>query len=153
MARAAPGLRSLLFTTLNLWVHLVSSGKHETCDGESCPSVAQPSQTTSTKSMVSVLTPTRKETQKWHGLLYQCFDHQTYSNKELIVADTSPKPSKFFRALNDSRVTYLFLESDKMSLGEKRNLLGKKANGLYLAHFDDDDWYGPRYLETMVAAL
>jgi len=103
---------------------------------------------------VSVVTPTRGKTQKWLPQLYRCFLGQTYVFKELIVVDSSKRPSKAFQALiaEDARVYYLHTTKN-MSLGSKRNMLTGLANGTILAHFDDDDWYAPTYLETMVDAL
>ena len=52
----------------------ISRNHHATCshaDG-SCEDAAHGSE------LVSVVTPTRGKTQKWHELLYKCFMHQTY---------------------------------------------------------------------------
>ena len=40
-----------------------------------------------------------------------------------------------------------------MSLGAKRNLLVQQARGEMIVHFDDDDYYAPRYLETLIGTL
>jgi hypothetical protein len=41
----------------------------------------------------------------------------------------------------------------RVSLGEKRNLAASLSSGEVLAHWDDDDWYGPRYLAQLVTHL
>ena len=93
----------------------------------------------------------RGKTQKWHPLLYQVFASQTYDPKELIVLDSSKRPSKFFLALQDKRVYYLHVANT--TLGVKRNRLASMANGTIIAQFDDDDWYAPTYLDVMVSRL
>jgi hypothetical protein len=103
------------------------------------------------RELVSVVTPTRGKTQKWHPLLYQVFASQTYDPKELIVLDSSKRPSKFFLALQDKRVYYLHVANT--TLGVKRNRLASMANGTIIAQFDDDDWYAPTYLDVMVSRL
>ena len=105
------------------------------------------------RELVSVVTPTRGKTQKLHPLLYASFASQTYAQKELIVLDSSKRPSKFFTQLRDERVYYLHVVCRNTTLGMKRNRLAQLANGSILAHFDDDDWYAPEYLDVMVARL
>eukprot|EP00298_Acanthocystis_sp_HF-20_P001174 c11570_g1_i1.p1 GENE.c11570_g1_i1~~c11570_g1_i1.p1 ORF type:complete len:351 (+),score=103.33 c11570_g1_i1:23-1054(+) len=102
--------------------------------------------------LVSVITPTQHTRQIFHNRLFLCFDSQTYPNKELIVLESGPKTEKssFFSSLKDNRVKYLF---ETVSTGEKRNKLVKASNGEIIAHFDDDDYYSPEYLMTMVIDL
>jgi hypothetical protein len=40
-----------------------------------------------------------------------------------------------------------------MTIGAKRNQLVAEARGEIVAHFDDDDYYAPAYLDTMVGLL
>lgn len=65
--------------------------------------------------------------------------------------DDSPSPSPFFSSLSDPTVRYKHVE-EPTALGAKRNALASVAAGTVLAHFDDDDYYSPAYLETMVSA-
>ncbi|KAJ1479698.1 nucleotide-diphospho-sugar transferase, partial [Baffinella frigidus] len=102
--------------------------------------------------MVSVVTPTRGKTRDWHPLLYACFKQQDYEPKELVVVDDAAEASPFFAALQDPAVRYILL-NHSVPLGAKRNLLAQEARGAILAHFDDDDWYAPAYLSSMVAEL
>jgi glycosyltransferase involved in cell wall biosynthesis len=100
---------------------------------------------------VSVVCPTfGRET---HGQrLYEIFLAQTYENRELIIFDDSPQPSQFFKGIKDDRVRYHHT-TVRTSVGSKRNWLAHAAQGEFLAHFDDDDYYAPRYLERMLAIL
>jgi glycosyltransferase involved in cell wall biosynthesis len=84
--------------------------------------------------------------------LYAAFQAQTWPNKELIVLDDSPEPSAFMTSLTDERVRYVH-EKERMRVGLKRNRLAELASGELIAHFDDDDYYGPRYLEKMATYL
>ena len=100
---------------------------------------------------VSVVTPTYG---RGHHMqrLYTAFEAQTWENKELIVLDDSPEASPFMQNLSDPRVRYLH-DPERMSVGEKRNRLAELATGELIAHFDDDDYYAPRYLEHMAGYL
>lgn len=100
---------------------------------------------------VSVICPTYQRAER-HPLLYTAFNHQTYADKELLVIDDSPEKSPFFTNLQDDRVTYQFLSS-YYNIGHKRNLLIDLAKGEIIVNFDDDDFYAPTYIQTMVDAI
>ncbi len=100
---------------------------------------------------VSVICPTYNRADR-HKNLFIAFDHQTYKDKELLVFDDSEEPSDFFTQLSDPRVRYFHLPS-RIALGLKRDFLIQKAEGEIIAHFDDDDYYAPGYLEYMVPYL
>ncbi len=100
---------------------------------------------------VSIVVPTRARPRR-HRRLYQLFANQTHAGCELLVFEDGDQPSPFFTALGDPRVRYRH-STQALSLGEKRNWLALEASGDVLVHFDDDDYYGPTYVEQMVAAL
>jgi len=100
---------------------------------------------------VSVICPTYGRPER-HERLHRYFDHQTIDQKDLWVLDDSPEPSRFFRQLQDGRVRYLH-SAGRMTIGAKRNWLLSCCTGDVVAHFDDDDWYAPSYLQTMTQAL
>lgn len=118
----------------------------------SCNSGTPPAQKMGSCSpKVSVICPTYGRADR-HQLLYAAFSHQTYKNKELLVYDDSPSPSPFFQSLQDEKVTYSHNPIRK-TIGAKRNALIQMASGEVIAHFDDDDYYAPVYLEKMVEKL
>ncbi len=91
-----------------------------------------------------------------HETLYRAFDGQTHAHKELWVLDDSPNPSPFLvrQASIDARLHYVHkTDSGRISTGTKRNLLIQMSTGGVIAHFDDDDWYEPRYLSSMLGTL
>lgn len=99
----------------------------------------------------SVITPTYQR--EAHLIRqYDGFKAQDYPNKEWLILDDSPKPSPFFSALDDPEV-YYFYSPERITIGEKRNILIEEAIGEYIAHFDDDDYYAPHYLTTMAKHL
>lgn len=66
------------------------------------------------------------------------------------------KPSPFFSNCEDERLMHVSIHVDtpqSFSLGLKRNICTHVASGIYVAHFDDDDIYAPRYLETMLQEM
>jgi len=77
---------------------------------------------------------------------------QSVSDFEWLVLDDSPTPSEFMQSLSDSRVTYEHT-SMKRTTGDKRNILIQRSKGDVIALIDDDDYYGPNYLATMLSAM
>ena len=105
----------------------------------------------STRPLVSVVTPTYGR----EALLpaaYRCFASQDAADMEWIVLDDSDAPSAFFAQLDDPRVRYRHLPS-RLTIGEKRNIANDMALADVIAHFDDDEYYAPRYLRTMLSSI
>jgi len=82
--------------------------------------------------------------------IYSVYARQTYPNTELLVLDDSEEPSKFFSQLDDPRVRYMHLPR-RLSIGRKRNMLVEQAEGEWICHFDDDDYYAENYVAQMLA--
>lgn len=101
--------------------------------------------------VISVICPTYNRSER-HENLYVAFCQQSYTESELLILDDSPEPSPFFSALVDPRVRYIYTHI-RYSIGVKRNLLVEMAAGDVIAHFDDDDYYGPEYLAVMSKRL
>jgi glycosyltransferase involved in cell wall biosynthesis len=100
---------------------------------------------------LSVITPTFGRPE-FLPAFYAGYAAQTLPDTELLVFDDSPHPSPFMQDLRDDRVRYHH-QPERVSSGDKRNWMVERARGELIAHFDDDDHYTPRYLETMCAAL
>ena len=100
---------------------------------------------------VSVVTPTYNR-ERFLPAFYAMFGAQTHPELELLVGDDSPAPSAFFTGVRDVRVRYTHWTA-RMSIGEKRNRLIEQATGEVIVAFDDDDYYAPHYVATMVQAL
>ena len=101
---------------------------------------------------IAVICPTFNR-QAMHEPLYKAFDSQDYEHKQLWVLDDSQQPSTFLQAkAEDPRVHYVHDTSKgRMHIGTKRNRLVQMATEAgVIAHFDDDDWYAPNYLSTML---
>ena len=100
--------------------------------------------------MVSVIVPTTYQRHKYLPRIIDCFKNQTYKNKELIIYDTD-SDNKY--VIEESRNIRYFHNKEKVSIGEKRNFMATHAKGKYICHFDDDDYYFPLYIETMLTEL
>jgi glycosyltransferase involved in cell wall biosynthesis len=103
---------------------------------------------------ISVICPTYNRHNRHEGL-YTAFQIQNHPDKDLWILDDSPSPSPFFRdklGSKDPRVHYIHT-GERLTIGDKRNRLIAMSSGSVIAHFDDDDWYAPFYLSSMVAAL
>ncbi|CAJ1391988.1 unnamed protein product [Effrenium voratum] len=105
---------------------------------------------------VSVVTPTSQRRAGFHQQLWTCFAAQTWEEKELVVIETgkASKPSKFLSNLAHAHANVVHVSLDEdFSIGCKRNLGIYLASGDVVVNFDDDDVYGPSYIETMVSEL
>ncbi len=80
--------------------------------------------------------------------LLWCFDRQEWTNKELVIIDSSAEPLKSNRA--DIRV---ITTKSGLPVAEKRNLAIKAAHGEIITWFDDDDWQHPNKLSWLAEAL
>ena len=101
--------------------------------------------------LVSVVVPTFGR-ERLHPALLAMFRAQTWAPLELLVDDDSPAPSACFAHVADPRVRYMH-RAERASIGVKRNRLASEARGEVIVAFDDDDYYAPHYVETMLAAL
>ena len=102
---------------------------------------------------VSVIVPTRNR-MKLLPKLIDHFSKQTWHNKELLILDDTPGGEAAVEQLQASNPQIHVRHSSKtLTIGTKRNLLIEHAKGELIAHFDDDDYYSPTYLETLVQGL
>ena len=104
-----------------------------------------------TNGLVSIVTPTYDRV-AYLPLIYQCIVNQTYTRWEWIVIDDSPEENAFMLTLDDPRVIYKH-ECKRLSIGEKRNLCSQIAQGDFVVHFDDDEYYAPQYVDSMIQLL
>ena len=123
--------------------------------GSSSPGVplAMPAVATeqSTSGMVSVITPTHNRDRFLKNALAY-FRRQNYTNIEWLILDDSPQATECRGDLTDENIFYQHIDR-KISIGEKRNILVEQARGEIIIQFDDDDYYAPNYVSSMVAAL
>ncbi len=81
----------------------------------------------------------------------RCFLAQDYPHKELIVIDDGQDRASDLVPPHPA-IRYVALDH-RVSLGEKRNIAADLSEGEMLAHWDDDDWYAPRYLSRIAERL
>jgi hypothetical protein len=101
---------------------------------------------------VSVCTPTFNR-RPFVPMMLQCFDHQTYPKDRmewLIVDDGTDKIEDLLAG--HPQIRY-FSYGQKMTLGQKRNLLNENARGDILVYMDDDDYYPPERVRHAVERL
>ena len=100
---------------------------------------------------VSIITPSFGR----HALLeaqHKIVAAQTVSDFEWLILDDSPQASSYFAALTDPRIRYTH-KPERMIVAAKRNWLCERAAAPVIVQFDDDDYYAPHYLATMLARL
>ena len=102
--------------------------------------------------LISCLCITRNR-REWLPSMLQCFQAQTWEEKELIVVADSVSDISGWSP-NDERVTiYVPKKPERWTIGEKRNVACSVAKGELLANLDDDDHSGPLRLEYQADAL
>ena len=97
----------------------------------------------------SIIIPTYNR-KKFEKLIEYNILCQTYSNiLEVIIADDGDDEMIQL----DIPYSINYIKCDRMTIGQKRNLLASKCKGVYIAHMDTDDVYLPTYIEHSVSIL
>ena len=100
---------------------------------------------------VSVICPSYQRHHR-HAHVLQMFESQDYPHKDFWLLDDSDAPSPTFKETKDPNVHYVH-SGKRTPIGPARNRLIAMSAGSVIAHFDDDDWYSPKYLSSMVGFL
>jgi glycosyltransferase involved in cell wall biosynthesis len=101
--------------------------------------------------LVSIITPTHKRPHL-HEAIHRCVLSQSWPNWEWLLDDDSDTSSEYFAKITDPRISYRH-DTDRRTLGAKRNGLIERASGEYIVHFDDDDFYSSEYIARMITRL
>ena len=106
---------------------------------------------------ICVICPTVFSRQHLHSQLWACFEAQTWADKVIVVVDSGPKPSPFFKSLRDDRLRYVHVKAvdeSVVSIGTKRNTCAAAAaDAELIAHFDDDDLCARHQLACLVTSF
>ena len=104
-----------------------------------------------TPPLVTVILTTR-DRPRFLPIALACYRHQTYPRRELIVVDDGemyPADPAAVAAVGGQ----LLRAPHGTPTGAKLNLGVAEARGTFCQNFDDDDWYAPRFVARMVAAV
>jgi glycosyltransferase involved in cell wall biosynthesis len=111
-------------------------------------------QTEANQPFVSVITPTYNR-RKFIPHLINCYKAQSYpkGRMEWIILDDGSDPvGDLFQNLGIPNVHYVHLP-EKLTIGAKRNLLNVKSCGDIIVAMDDDDYYPPGRVSTVVMSF
>ena len=107
---------------------------------------------------MSIVTPTYNR-RKFIPSLMKMVEAQTYPKDRMewvVVDDGQDSVEDLFTAAGSNKklpkIRYI-RRDEKMTLGEKRNLMNREAKGEILVAFDDDDYYVPERVAAAVHAL
>lgn len=105
------------------------------------------------REFVSVVTPTYNR-RNFLPMLIHLYKSQTYPKeyRELIILDDSPTSNEDLIPKDYPNIRYYY-QSEKMTLGEKRNKLNELAKGDIIVCFDDDDYHYPERITHSVFKL
>lgn len=101
--------------------------------------------------LVSVVLTTR-DRPRFLSVALQCFHRSTCPKRELIVVDDGDIDPADPSAVQAVGGTLLRLPPGT-PIGAKLNHGLRQARGTWCHKMDDDDWYGPGFLDAMVSAL
>ncbi len=104
---------------------------------------------------VSVLTPTFNR-RLFIPTAIECFKAQTYPMNRMewiILDDGEDAVGDLFTASGLTNVRYIRIETGKMTIGAKRNMLNDLAKGEICVCWDDDDYYPPERVKKAVHKL
>lgn len=101
--------------------------------------------------LVSVILTTR-DRPSFLRMALACFRHQTYRQRELIVVDDGEIHPADPAAVAEEGGRLIRMPPDT-PLGTKLNQGVEAARGALCQKMDDDDWYAPAFLETLVGAI
>jgi glycosyltransferase involved in cell wall biosynthesis len=101
--------------------------------------------------LVSVVLTTR-DRPRFLPIALECYRRQTYVNRELIVVDDGAEFPADPDLVDAAGGRLVAMEPESM-LGAKLNRGAAEAGGEFCQKMDDDDWYAPNFMETMIAAL
>jgi len=82
----------------------------------------------------------------------RCFQEQSWPNRELVVVDDGDRFPADAQAVAAVGGRILRLPTGT-TLGEKLNTGCAAARGLIVQKWDDDDYYAPRYMQTLARAI
>lgn len=105
---------------------------------------------------VSVVTPTYNR-RKFIPILIEIYRNQTYPKEKMewiIIDDGKDCVEDLFKEASATipNIRYIYLD-EKVRIGAKRNLLNKEARGSIIVAMDDDDYYPPDRVSTVVDAF
>jgi len=105
---------------------------------------------------VSVVTPTYNR-RKFIPILIEIYRNQTYPKERMewiIIDDGKDCVEDLFKEASKTipNIRYMYLD-EKVRIGAKRNLLNKEAKGSIIVAMDDDDYYPPDRVSSVVDAF
>jgi glycosyltransferase involved in cell wall biosynthesis len=82
----------------------------------------------------------------------RCFRRQGYPAKELVIVDDSAGGPAVDWSSPDERIVHVATAAPTV-LGAKLNMAAASSSGSIIQKLDDDDYYHPEFLATLVGAL
>lgn len=106
--------------------------------------------------IVSVVTPTYNR-RKFIPILIEIYRSQTFPKQKMewiILDDGKDSVQDLFELVTHQLPNIRYIHShDKLRIGAKRNFLNREARGSIIVAMDDDDYYPPERVQTVVQAF
>lgn len=97
--------------------------------------------------LVACLVPTTSSRRHFWPTMFRCFQSQKWKNKRLVLIDEENPPGPL-----PSNVDHIVVAKGT-SIGEKLNVGVEASHTDYFHKWDDDDWYAPDFLTTLLNPL
>ena len=101
---------------------------------------------------MTCICPTRANRRRYLPTAIQCFQGQTYPNKELLILQDGKGEDLGSICRDQPNVRFLRYPSER-AIGTKRNLCCELAMGEIILHWDDDDWSFSNRIREQVDAI
>jgi glycosyltransferase involved in cell wall biosynthesis len=92
-----------------------------------------------------------KDRRQWLPKAIQCYQAQTYPNRELLIL-ADGEDVRDLVPVDDSSVRLIHIDQS-LEIGEKRNFGCARAAGEVIAHWDDDDYSAPGRISDQIARM
>lgn len=102
---------------------------------------------------ISIITPTNRD--HYMDKVFDNYSRQDYPNKEMIIVlnKNSMSLAKWKNKAKDYLNVKVFQLDEENSLGACKNYGIEQSKYDYIAHFDDDDYYAPNYLNNAMSVF
>lgn len=96
----------------------------------------------SNQPLVTCIVPTRPSRKVFWPIVFRCFQNQIWPNKELLLINEE-------KEILPPGVRQIIVP-ENTSIGEKLNIGVENSKANFFHKWDDDDWYGPQFLERLI---
>ena len=96
---------------------------------------------------ITCLVATTPDRRQFWPAMFRCFQSQSWQPKQMLLIDEEEFPGELPRDVRHMTVLA------GTSIGEKLNLGVEASSSSHFHKWDDDDWFGPCFLDSLIQPL